>query len=269
MNLINPTTNPVASSLVNVKDAFDIDLVGRKRYIREQLFLTCPDAETVLYSEAIVNSLKAKFPGANLSGYVPDLCYRINYAELSADAIIENALASLDVSNAAVYLIFHEVGIAFRLDSGHLSDIIYTLVDLQEELCIMDEKEQWVIFHSRDGEWRWGFCNIHADLYAEGSRPLYIYSKTSGKVDLINTLCTVAPEIGAEFDDRKFIECIHRFNKCGADTGTYILRGKELWIEITLEKNEGSFFWHCYTFDPQLVGQWESYFRSLKVGSLQ
>jgi len=48
-----------------------------------------------------------------------------------------------------------------------------------------------------------------------------------------------APEIGAPYQEGDIDIAEDHFRKSGADQFTYLVQGKELWIEVLFEKHEG------------------------------
>lgn len=223
------------------------------------------DISTVLRKgrECIQQRLEEKFPGIYPLRYMPELAFRINFPESTPGVIVQKAMNSLGVMNEPVYIFFNRFSPVIKMNSSDVPEIITHLTDLPEDLCILAESEQWLIFRSLEDEWRWGFQNKQLALYAEGSRPLYIYSRSSSMSEMIRVLNISTPVMNAAFQPEELFSVMNKFLLSGADTRTHIIRGDVVWMEISFEKNEGYLFWHCYTFDAGEVDQWKEFFSRL------
>lgn len=220
------------------------------------------DIGTVLRKgkECIQQRLEEHFPGIYPLRYMPELAFRINFPECTSRVIVQNALKSLGIMNEPVYIFFNRFSPVIKMNSSDVPEIITYLTDLDEDLCILAETEQWLIFRSLEDEWRWGFQNKQLALYAEGTRPLYIYSRSSSMSEMVRVLNISTPVMNAPFQPEELFTVMNKFLLSGADTRTHIIRGNSVWMEISFEKHEGYLFWHCYTFDANEVEPWKEFF---------
>lgn len=223
------------------------------------------NAEAVLRKgkKCIQQQLEENFPGIYPLRYMPELTYRINFPETTARVILQNAMKSLGVVDEPVYIFFNRFSPVIKMNIADVPEITLHLTDLQEDLCIMAESGQWLIFRSLEDEWRWGYQDKQLALYAEGSRPLYIYSRTSSMSEMVRVLNVAAPVMEVSFDPAEIFTVMNKFLLSRADTSTHIVRGNEVWMEISFERHDGYLFWHCYTFDGNLVEKWKEFFSRL------
>lgn len=203
------------------------------------------------------------YPTISAEHYQPALTYQKEAVPAAGAAgWLEGILAFLGLQQEELYLFSPASPPVLRLAAPDLLRHTTALLQL-EEVCILSADLQRMVFRSPGGEWWWGEHYPYAELYPTDTPRYYVYWTTSGTPEMDDLFSVAAPAIGAPFDYDHLLAAEDRFLHSGADTALYLIRGKDLWIEVLFEAHESYYGWHCYTCRRELVDEWKAYFKQL------
>lgn len=209
----------------------------------------------------IHEKLAEKFPGIYPLRYMPDLPYKINYHESSPEVILPKAMRSLGISNQPVYFFHNRFSPVLRMMSNDVVELSTLLMEIPEDTCILSTDFSWLIFRSLENEWRWGFQHSGPFRYEKTSRHRIIYSSTDPIEKIADILHDTAGLMGVNFNRMELFHARDRFQQSGADESNFLLQGNDIWIEVCFEVQDGYYFWHCNTYNEDIIPEWQAYFK--------
>ena len=211
-------------------------------------------AETITESFSYSEKCMTLFPSVGTCGYDPFLPYKLQSPK--PENLLDAVSKTLNVPKGEeVYF--------FRPGESKPEMLPLRYIDLkmlEYNLCIMPPDASWLLHHSENKCWKWGKQHRHAHLFDPNKKRFFIHWGTGGMPAIKNVFLRLAEKMETTFDFDDFRSSEESFRESATDSFTYIIEGKETWVEIGMEREQGYYNWQCLTHDRVLIEPWKEWF---------
>ena len=211
-------------------------------------------AQTGIETLSFADKCLSLFPSVCSEAYRPFLPYSLKSSR--PDNLLAAVSTTLQVSVAReVYFFQPGAGKPEMLPLRHLD------VKMPEyNLCIMPPDGSWLLYHAENKCWQWGKQHQHAHLFNPEKKRFFIHWGNGGLPALKTIFSQTADKIETSFDVDDFRRCEASFRASGSDSFIYIIKGTEIWIEVSMRREEGYYGWQCITHNRMLVEPMRAWF---------
>ncbi|CAN5561825.1 hypothetical protein BH10BAC3_BH10BAC3_06390 [soil metagenome] len=194
------------------------------------------------------------FPSVCNDGYQPFLPYSLQSSH--PDNLLAAVTTTLQVSPAKEVCFFSP-----GANSPEMLPLRHLDVKMPDyNLCIMPADGSWLLHHVGDKRWQWGKQHENSHLFNPEKKRFFIHWGNGGLPALKNTISPAAEKMETSFSTDDFRRCEEAFRSSRSDSFIYIIKGKDVWIEISMKRNEGYYGWQCITHDKTLLEPWRAWF---------
>ena len=199
--------------------------------------LSIPADAIKVCDQSIHEKMMDAFPGYLPLRYMPCLPFHIHLQE-NIDEVLPGAIKSLGVKEKEeVYLFFTRHQPVLRIS---ITDILRLNEDdfpWSEDLCILSKDLQWLIFRSLEDEWRWGTKAMENRHFNPGENLILIESGVESLTGMRKVLASFENKYGLDYNDDVFNLKYEMFVQSGADEMLVVWKGKDIWMEVMLKKD--------------------------------
>lgn len=205
-------------------------------------------------SYSVADKCLSLFPSVTSETYKPFLPYSLQSSR--PDNLLEAVSATLQVS-ASKEVCFFQPGVS----KPEMFPLQYLDAKMLEyNLCIMPPDGSWLLYRGENKCWQWGKKHEHAHLFDTSKKRFFIHWGSGGLPALKNIFLQVANKLETGFDTDDFCNSEAAFRASKSDSFVYIIQGAEVWVEITMRRDEGYYSWQCLTQNRALVEPWRAWF---------
>ncbi len=197
---------------------------------------------------------KALYPSISAEEHKPFLPYTFQTSRISN--LIDALSATMQVVPAKEVCVFYPGANTHEmLPLRELTSIVPNY-----NLCVMPTDGSWLLNYAGNKCWQWGKQHDHAALFYPGKKRFFIHWGSGGSSTIQNIIAPLASKMEASFDPEDLLNAQRDFRNSASDSFIYIVKGKEVWIEICMRREENYYTWQCITHNRELLDPWRVWF---------